>query len=137
MKVIMEDVMFKIKDKRSKQKKLKLFLTTAPNSKVRPQISLEHLNSSINRSEPNQNHNNVKKLQEARIQASHNRTPKAATMSDVDDPDVPETSDASLASSRSRRGPSKKTNSRFEALKKLKAAKARDWSYEVRIVIIF
>merc|ERR1719229_656465 len=53
-------------------------------------------------------------------------------MSDVDDPDVPETPDSSLASSRSRRGPSKKSNSRFEALKKLKAAKARDWSYEVK-----
>ena len=54
-------------------------------------------------------------------------------MSDVDDSDVPETPDSSLASSRSRRGPSKKSNSRFEALKKLKAAKARDWSYEVRL----
>ena len=58
---------------------------------------------------------------------------KAATMSDVDDPDVPETPDSSLASSRSRRVPSKKSNSRFEALKKLKAAKARDWSYGVRL----
>ena len=72
------------------------------------------------------------KVPEARIQASH-CTLKAATMSDVDDPDVPETPDSSLASSRSRRGPSKKSNSRFEALKKLKAAKARDWSYEVRL----
>ena len=56
-------------------------------------------------------------------------------MSDVDDPDVSETPDSSLASSRSRRGPSKKSNSRFEALKKLKAAKARDWSYEVKILM--
>ena len=54
-------------------------------------------------------------------------------MSDVDDPGVPGAPESSLASTRSRRGPSKKTNSRFEALKKLKAAKTRDWSYEVRI----
>ena len=63
-------------------------------------------------------------------------TPRAVAMSDVDDADVTETPDSSLASTRSRRGPSKKTNSRFEALKKLKAAKARDWSYEVRLFII-
>ena len=39
--------MFEIKDKRSKWKKLKLFTTTAPNSKVRPQTTLPCTNSSM------------------------------------------------------------------------------------------
>ena len=43
----MADIEFKRKDKRSKLKKLKLFSSTAPNSKVRPQTSLECSNSSI------------------------------------------------------------------------------------------
>ena len=76
------------------------------------------------------------KLQEAKHLRIRLPTARAVAMSDVDDADVPETPDSSLASTRSRRGPSKKTNSRFEALKKLKAAKARDWSYEVRLFII-
>ena len=63
---------------------------------------------------------------------------RAVAMSDVDDPtDVPETPDSSLASTRSRRGPSKKTNSRFEALKKLKAAKEGGSRYEVRLVTLY
>ena len=46
----MADAWFIINDKRSKSKKLKLFSTTAPNSKVRPNMSLACLNSLIKRS---------------------------------------------------------------------------------------
>ena len=59
--VSMADNDLKRKDKRSKCKKLKLFTSIAPNSKVRPQISFECLNSLIYESEPNQNQNDVKK----------------------------------------------------------------------------
>ena len=60
-KVIMEDVMFKIKDKQSKWKKLNQFTSTALNSKVRTQISLECSNSSIYGSGANQEDYYVKK----------------------------------------------------------------------------
>ena len=43
----MVDNVSQIKDKRSKSKKLKLFSSTALNSKVRPQILLEHFNPLI------------------------------------------------------------------------------------------
>ena len=43
----MADIGFKIKEKQSKWEKFKLFSSTAPSSKVRPQISLECLNSLI------------------------------------------------------------------------------------------
>ena len=57
----MADIEFKRKDKRSKQKKLKLFTSTAPNSKVRPHLSVECSNSSIKRSESSKSQNYVKK----------------------------------------------------------------------------
>ena len=45
--VSMANIEFKRKDKRNKCKKLKLFTSTAPNSKVRPQISFKCSNSLI------------------------------------------------------------------------------------------
>ena len=46
-KVTVPDIGFKIKDKRRKSKNLKLFTSIDPNSKVKPQKSLECSNSSI------------------------------------------------------------------------------------------
>lgn len=48
-------------------------------------------------------------------------------MSDKDD----DSTDQSLARNRSRRATSKKKANRFEALEKLKAAKNKEWKYEV------
>ena len=60
-KVIMEEIVFEIKDKRSKWKKLKLFSFTALNLKVRPNMSLEGSNSSIKGSDTKQEEHYDKK----------------------------------------------------------------------------
>ena len=59
--VTMADIGFKIKDKRSKWKKLNQFTFIVLNSKVRPQMSLEGSNSLIKGSGANQEENYVKK----------------------------------------------------------------------------
>ena len=57
----MEDVVCEIKDKRSKWKKLKLFTSTALNSKVRPYLYLESSIALIYESGTNQEESYVKK----------------------------------------------------------------------------
>ena len=59
--VSMANIEFKRKDKPNKCKKLKLFTSTAPNSKVRTHISLECSNSLIKGSDTNQEDISVKK----------------------------------------------------------------------------